>query len=43
METTDWETVIPVGIAITIFLGGMLMMFTNFWTDSVQKKQKTKK
>ncbi|MEM1168247.1 MAG: hypothetical protein AAGJ08_03945 [Cyanobacteria bacterium P01_H01_bin.35] len=43
METTDWETVIPAGMAIAIFLGGMLMMFTNFWTDSVKKKQKTKK
>ena len=43
METIDWETVIPAGIAITIFLGGMLMMFTNFWTDGVYQKQKRKK
>ena len=38
METTDWQTVIPAGIAIIIFFGGMLMMFTNVWTDSRQKK-----
>ncbi|MDE5078064.1 MAG: hypothetical protein O4751_07210 [Trichodesmium sp. St2_bin6] len=43
METTDWQTVIPAGMAITIFIGGMLMMFTNFWTDGVYKKQKRKK
>ena len=43
METTDWQTVIPAGIAITIFLGGMLMMFTDFWTNAAKKKQKNKK
>ncbi|MDT9342206.1 hypothetical protein VV11_023460 [Trichodesmium erythraeum 21-75] len=43
METTDWQTVIPAGMAITIFIGGMLMMFTNFWTDGVYKKTKKEK
>ncbi len=38
METTDWQSIIPAGIAISIFLGGMFMMFTNLWTDSVKKK-----
>ncbi|MEB3339375.1 hypothetical protein [Okeania sp.] len=42
METIDWETVIPAGMAIMIFIGGMLMMFTDFWTDGY-KKQKRKK
>ena len=43
METIDWQTIIPAGMAITIFLGGMLMMFTNFWTDGIYQKQKNKK
>ena len=43
MENTDWQTVIPAGVAITIFFGGMLMMFTNFWTDSIKKKQTREK
>ncbi|MDY7004663.1 MAG: hypothetical protein SWX82_12065 [Cyanobacteriota bacterium] len=43
METTDWETIIPAGMAITVFLGAMLMMFTNFWTDSIKKQEKSKK
>jgi len=42
METTDLQTIIPAGIAITIFIGGMLMMFTSFWTDGAYKKQKKK-
>jgi hypothetical protein len=32
MENIDWMTVLPGGLAILIFLGGMLMMFTNIWT-----------
>jgi hypothetical protein len=32
METIDWFTVVPAGLAIAIFLGGMLMMFTGIWT-----------
>ncbi|MGB3509358.1 MAG: hypothetical protein WBA93_08965 [Microcoleaceae cyanobacterium] len=43
MENTDWQSIIPAGIAISIFLGGILMMFTNFWTDAVQEKEKNKK
>lgn len=40
METIDWQSVVAVGIAIAVFLGGMLMMFSNFWTDAVQKKER---
>ena len=43
METTDWQSIIPAGIAISIFLGGILMMFTNFWTDAANKKENKKK
>jgi hypothetical protein len=32
MENIDWMTAVPVGLAIAVFLGGMLMMFTNIWT-----------
>ena len=32
MENIDWMTVLPGGLAILIFVGGMLMMFTNIWT-----------
>ena len=32
MENVDWMTVVPVGLAIAIFVGGMLMMFTGVWT-----------
>lgn len=32
MESIDWMNVIPAGLAIAIFLGGMLMMFTGIWT-----------
>ncbi|MDY6804480.1 MAG: hypothetical protein SXA11_11830 [Cyanobacteriota bacterium] len=42
MEAVDWQTAIPAGMAIVIFLGGMLMMFSNFWTDSIQKKERNK-
>jgi succinate-acetate transporter protein len=33
MESIDWMTVVPVGLAIAIFVGGMLMMFTGIWTS----------
>jgi succinate-acetate transporter protein len=33
MENIDWQTAIPVSLAIAIFLGGMLMMFTGIWTS----------
>jgi hypothetical protein len=33
MESIDWMTVIPAGLAIAIFAGGMLMMFTGIWTS----------
>lgn len=33
METIDWTTVIPAALAIGIFVGGMLMMFTGIWTS----------
>ena len=42
MEAVDWQTAIPVGMAIAIFLGGMLMMFSNFGADSIQKKERNK-
>jgi hypothetical protein len=32
MEGIDWMTVFAVGLAIAVFTGGMLMMFTNVWT-----------
>jgi hypothetical protein len=32
MENIDWMTAIPVGLALAIFIGGMLMMFTGVWT-----------
>ncbi len=32
-DTIDWMTVLPAGLAISIFLGGMLMMFTGLWTQ----------
>jgi hypothetical protein len=32
-DTIDWMTVLPAGLAIGIFLGGMLMMFTGLWTQ----------
>jgi succinate-acetate transporter protein len=32
MENIDWLNVAPAGLAIAIFLGGMLMMFTGIWT-----------
>jgi hypothetical protein len=32
METVDWMSVAAAGLAIAIFAGGLLMMFTNIWT-----------
>ena len=32
MENPDWMTIIAVGLAIAIFLGGITMMFTGIWT-----------
>lgn len=32
MENIDWATVIAVSLAIGIFVGGLLMMFTGVWT-----------
>ena len=32
MENIDWVNVLPAGLAIAIFFGGMLMMFTGIWT-----------
>jgi hypothetical protein len=32
MENIDWMNALPAGLAIGIFLGGMLMMFTGIWT-----------
>jgi hypothetical protein len=38
VETMDWANVIAGGLAISIFLGGMLMMFTNIFTSKSIKK-----
>jgi succinate-acetate transporter protein len=32
MQNIDWMNVTIVGLAIAIFVGGMLMMFTGIWT-----------
>ncbi len=41
MEGTDWASLIAGGLAITILIGGMLMMFTTLWTSkSVKGKGK---
>jgi hypothetical protein len=32
MEKIDWMNVLPAGLAIAIFAGGMLMMFSGIWT-----------
>lgn len=37
METIDWMTALPAGLAVTIFLGGMLMMFTGIFTTKGKK------
>lgn len=42
MEAVDWQTAIPAGMAIAIFLGGMLMMFRSFGADSIPKKDRSK-
>ncbi len=33
LESVDWMTVAPGILAIAIFVGGMLMMFTGVWTS----------
>lgn len=33
MESIDWMLVVPATLAIAIFVGGMLMMFTGVWTS----------
>jgi len=38
MDTIDWESAIALGLAGILFLGAMLMMFTNFWTTALRKK-----
>lgn len=38
METIDWETALPAGLALLIIVGSFLMMFTNFWTTAFKKK-----
>jgi isopenicillin N synthase-like dioxygenase len=37
VENTDWMNVIPVTLAIVVFIGAMLMMFTSFWTGKGKK------
>jgi len=32
-DAIDWMTVAPAMLAIAIFVGGMLMMFTGIWTS----------
>jgi succinate-acetate transporter protein len=32
MENIDWMNVTVGGLAIAIFIGGLLMMFTGIWT-----------
>jgi len=32
METIDWQNVLAGGLAISIVIGGLLMMFTSVWT-----------
>jgi hypothetical protein len=39
MEGTDWASVVAGGLAITILIGGMLMMFTTLWTSKSRKGQ----
>lgn len=33
MENIDWMNVVPAGIAIAVFVGGLTMMFTGIWTS----------
>jgi hypothetical protein len=33
MENPDVQNLVAAGLAGVIFLGAMLMMFTNFWTN----------
>jgi succinate-acetate transporter protein len=38
MENLDWIDAVPAGLAIAIFLGGILMMFTTIWTTKKTPK-----
>jgi hypothetical protein len=40
MENIDLETAIPVGLALVIIIGSFLMMFTNFWTTALKKRNR---
>lgn len=33
METLDWMNISAAGLAIAVFVGGILMMFTDTWTN----------
>jgi hypothetical protein len=33
IENTEWLNWVAGGLAIAIFIGGMLMMFTTVWTS----------
>lgn len=33
LESVDWMTIAPGILAIAIFIGAMLMMFTGVWTS----------
>jgi hypothetical protein len=37
MESADWMNWIAGGLAIAIFISGVLMMFTNVWTSKKTK------
>lgn len=37
MENTEVLNLVAGGLAVVIFIGAVLMMFTNFWTRSGKK------
>jgi hypothetical protein len=37
MENIDWLNAVAGGLAIVIFIGGLLMMFTTLWTSPPRK------
>ncbi len=37
MESADWPNWIAGGMAIAIFIGGLMMMFTTLWTTKKNK------
>lgn len=39
MENPDTLNAITAGLAILVFLGGILMMFTTFWTGAGKNKK----